>query len=78
MFTDNGTLLAYTNTTQLPLGLHTWHFEEGADCGDMSSRELLLHRTLPQPGHFCCGDGSCISSELVCDNNQHCEDRSDG
>ena len=76
VFTDNGTLLAYTNTTQLPLGLHTWHFEEGADCGDMSSRELLLHRTLPQPGHFCCGDGSCISSELVCDNNQHCEDRS--
>ena len=40
-----------------------------------SSRELLLHRTVPQPGHFCCGDGTCISSELVCDNNQHCEDR---
>ena len=41
VFTDNGTLLAYTNTTQLPLGLHTWHFEEGADCGD---REVLLHQ----------------------------------
>ena len=34
VFTDNGTLLAYTNTTQLPLGLHSWHFEEGADCGN--------------------------------------------
>ena len=33
VFTDNGTLLAYTNITQLPLGLHSWHFEEAADCG---------------------------------------------
>ena len=39
VFTDNDTLLAYTNTTQLPLGLHTWHFEEGADCGN---REVLI------------------------------------
>ena len=39
VFTDNDTLLAYTNTTQLPLGLHTWHFEEGADC---ANREVLI------------------------------------
>ena len=69
-------LIAYTDSTDLPFGMHPWYFE-GGKCSDEGStmRNLLLHLTVDQPGHFCCGDGSCISSEFVCDYNQHCIDR---
>ena len=26
---------------------------------------------------FCCGDGTCLDSDKVCDINQHCADGSD-
>ena len=32
---------------------------------------------MEQPGHFCCDDGACVDSELVCNNFPDCEDRSD-
>ena len=40
-------------------------------------RTLNFHLAVEQPGHFCCDDGSCIDSELVCNNFANCEDRSD-
>ena len=39
--------------------------------------KMNLHRAVEQPGHFCCDNGACISSELVCDNRKQCEDNSD-
>ena len=42
-----------------------------------TSRSLSLHVAAEQPGHFCCGDGLCLSSNMVCDGNQDCADRSD-
>ena len=32
---------------------------------------------MEQPGYFCCGDGSCVDSELVCDNVAHCQNKED-
>ena len=67
-----------------PLGDHLWEFtlssctdpgEEGRDGG--RRRTLNLHAALDQPGHFCCGDGSCLSSNSVCDGRQDCQDRRD-
>ena len=40
-------------------------------------RTLNLHRDLPEPGNFCCDFGTCIDSELVCNNLHDCEDKSD-
>ena len=75
-FTDE--LLAWTrNTSEFPIGRRSWYFEDVgrlSEC-ENTSRDLLLHLVVEQPGNFCCGDGVCIDSELVCDNNQHCTDR---
>ena len=78
-FSKNNSLIAFTNETlELPVGQHQWHFEK-KDCHDEGkpSRSLNLHISLPQPGWFCCSDGACIDSELVCDNKYDCRDRSD-
>ena len=32
---------------------------------------------MEQPGQFCCDDGTCIDSQLVCNNFPDCRDRSD-
>ena len=40
-------------------------------------RTLNLHAALAQPGNFCCGDGTCLSSNSVCDGRQDCRDRRD-
>ena len=87
----NGTILASTNLTFtysqtgqvqsefLPIGQRKWTFH-GTNCRTNSSvawREMNLHLAVVQPGHFCCGDGTCISSELRCDNNHDCVDASD-
>ena len=71
-------LLAYTNYSEFPVGIHSWYFEAigGQSECEGTSRDLLLHLSVEQPGTWCCGDGACISSELRCDNNQHCHDRS--
>ena len=63
----------------LPLGKRRWIFHE-TDCKSnpsVSWREMNLHLAVNQPGHFCCGEGTCISSELRCDNNHDCVDGSD-
>ena len=32
---------------------------------------------MKEPGHFCCSDGLCLPSELVCDKVDHCSDGAD-
>ena len=79
------TVLASTNLTQdeqnlFPTGRRRWTFHPPTKCTTNSSvpwREMNLHLAVEQPGHFCCGDGTCVSSEFRCDNNHDCVDASD-
>ena len=32
---------------------------------------------MEKPGNFCCNNGVCIDSELVCDNSRNCDDKED-
>ena len=74
----DGQLMAFVVKAQLPLGLHPWHFLDTI-CTDQgkSVRSLNLHLNVERPGHFCCNDGTCIDSDLVCNNFDNCGDRSD-
>ena len=66
----NGEILGWTEKANLPLGKHEWDL--------LGSRtNMSLQDAVEEPGNFCCDDGGCISSELVCDNRKHCEDNSD-
>ena len=72
---DSQTIFAFTNSSVLfPLGKVGWYFEDG-DCRDPGQdyRTLNLHLEVEQPGHFCCDDGACIDSELVCNNFPDCQ-----
>ena len=65
-------LIATLNyTSNLPYGVHSWYFTDSLFCtndhGD-HTRYLNLHPEVEEPGSFCCNDGHCISSELVCDS----------
>ena len=78
---DSRDLFAYmvpSNEGEFPIGTHLWRFVAG-NCTDPGSdlRSLNFHREVDQPGHFCCDDGSCIDSQLVCNNFADCEDRTD-
>ena len=67
-------ILAYMNgTSQIPLGKNQWHFPQ-SKCSDEGKdyRTLIFHKYVKQPGHYCCNDGTCITSEYVCDGAQHC------
>ena len=57
-----------------PLGRHKWRFVSSTcrDDDEENFRTLNLHIDVQQPGQFCCDDGTCIDSELVCDNNPDC------
>ena len=67
-------IFAFTNQSAvIPLGKHRWYFQDDS-CGDL---DLNLHREVEKPGHFCCDDGSCIDSELVCNNFPDCLDGTD-
>ena len=71
---DEDKIFAFTNQSGvIPLGKHRWYFQEES-CGDL---DLNLHREVEKPGHFCCDDGSCIDSELVCNNFPDCQDGTD-
>ena len=61
----------------MPIGTHRWYFSTG--CNDLGKpwRLLNLHEDVDFPGNFCCDDGYCIDSELVCDNVPDCGDKSD-
>ena len=66
-------IFAFTKALN-PLGKQKWYFEELNSCGEIY---LNLHREVKKPGHFCCEDGACIDSELVCNNFPDCEDATD-
>ena len=75
----NTKTVAHMNlTSDYPLGLHPWYFPDNS-CQDPGSplRSLLLQQAVEVPGKFCCDDGACIDSWLVCDQNKHCDDQSD-
>ena len=63
--------------TSLPLGFHPWYFPTSActDPGEeeVAYRTLNLHPDVEQPGNFCCDDGTCISSALVCNDFPECQ-----
>ena len=75
---ENKTVAFMNETSDYPFGLNKWYFEAFV-CKDEGEeyRRLLLHLQVEQPGKFCCEDGNCIDSELVCDQNQHCNDNTD-
>ena len=75
---NSNDVIAISNTTRkLPIGVHKWYFLSKCTDPGQPWRLLNLHRDVPLPGHFCCGDGHCIKSELVCDSVPHCADESD-
>ena len=63
-----------TSNTNIPAGLQKWYFTQ-SKCTDMgkSYRTLNFHPYVDQPGHFCCNDGACFHSDLVCDGTIHCD-----
>ena len=72
-------VLAYMNgTSQIPLGKNQWHFPL-SKCSDEGKdyRTLSFHKYVEQPGHYCCNDGTCFTSDLVCDGGQHCDEGED-
>ena len=75
----NSRVLALLNDTSLfPLGKNKWFFLESICQENLAEyRYLNLHLEVEQPGHFCCDDGYCIKSELVCDNVPHCKSKED-
>ena len=68
-------ILAYMNgISQIPLGKNQWHFPL-SNCSDKGKdyRTLIFHKYVEQPGHYCCNDGTCLTSKYVCDGVQHCD-----
>ena len=78
--TDESQVLAYMDQSDehFPTGTHHWYFED-VECTDPGQqwRSLNLHMDVKKPENFCCHDGTCISSELVCNKFADCEDKSD-
>ena len=79
--TNTSHILAVMETEDgdnFPLGLHPWYFLD-SDCTDpgVRFRSLNLHLEVEQPGHFCCDDGTCIQSNLVCNFFPDCKDGGD-
>ena len=71
---DKEKIFAFINQSEeIPLGKQRWYFQNNS-CED---HVLNLHREVEKPGHFCCEDGSCIDSELVCNNFPDCQDGTD-
>ena len=69
--TEENQVLAYMDKSDehFPTGTHHWYFED-VECTDPGEkwRSLNLHRDVKKPENFCCHDGTCLSSELVCNN----------
>ena len=63
-----------------PIGHQLWQFDDSTSCfdeGGNTTRKLFLHMAVEQPGHFCCHDGRCFESDLVCDGSPDCQDQED-
>ena len=78
--TNEYQVLAYMDKSDehFPTGTHHWYFED-VECTDPGEkwRSLNLHMDVKKPENFCCHDGTCIPSELVCNNFADCEDKTD-
>ena len=66
-------ILGIGDSKGLPLGTNPWSV---FGCSQEET-SLNLQAGVEEPGHFCCDDGACIDSSLVCDSRDHCEDGSD-
>ena len=67
-------ILAYKNgTSEIPIGINKWIFIKSkcADSGEIY-RTLNFHKYVEYPGNFCCNDGTCFTSEHVCDGEHNC------
>ena len=73
----NNTLAFSNQSTTFPLGLNPWYFTENCTDPGRAWRSLNLHLDVEQPGMFCCDDGACILSSLVCNDFYDCDDRTD-
>ena len=75
---NNDTLAKLNSTSGIPLGTKKWYFLL-EDCRDplVKWRNLNFHLKVERPGMFCCEDGVCIDSELACNGDCNCEDKSD-
>ena len=67
------TLLAFSNDDLFPLGVREWQFLH-LNCSDPGTEGSLRTLNLHKPGNFCCDFGTCIDSELVCNNFPDCQD----
>ena len=79
--TNTSHVLAFmgsTNTAEFPIGVNHWYFLD-TNCTDPGQqvRSLNLHLEVEQPGHFCCDDGTCVPSQLVCNHFSDCQDATD-
>ena len=71
--TIDGEVIFSKSGLEVPLGINKWD----QDNTNNGSVRLMLHKSITQPGHFCCDDGSCIPSDQVCDSVMNCHDNSD-
>ena len=62
-------------TPNIPIGINEWTFP--ADGYERTPRMLNFHKYVDQPGNYCCNDGTCFTSELVCDGISHCQSGED-
>ena len=89
--TSENALLAYTLATDqnedndIPFGDNDWIFVDGS-CfdndidwkdNDNKTRKLNFHPDVKRPGMFCCSDGQCLESSVVCNGEYDCEMGSD-
>ena len=69
-------LKTFSHTTpNIPIGINEWTFP--ADGYERTPRMLNFHKYVDQPGNYCCNDGTCFTSELVCDGISHCQSGED-
>ena len=64
-------------TDLLPLTSLVWVSPQLLVAAGHDCVPLNLHLDVEKPGMFCCDDGTCITSSLVCNDFYDCEDRSD-
>ena len=76
----NNKIEAFSNeTSEFPIGAFPWFFTDESNCSDPNQewKTLKFHLKMEMPGHFCCDDGICFSSNWRCDGDNDCADASD-